>query len=94
MEEIIRLYNQKDEKDKQDSTRIQYHNNHPKYRYVSSIIADDYLKRKIEEMMKELDILYGYSVNEEEIDRKISDLRKEIEILEKQKKKHKEAGRS
>ena len=44
--------------------------------------------------MKELDILYGYSVNEEEIDRKISDLRKEIEILEKQKKKHKEVGRS
>ena len=38
-----------------------------------------------EEMMKELDILYGSRVNEEEIDRKISDLRKKIEILEQQK---------
>ena len=60
---------------------------------MASIIADDYLKRKVEEMMKELDILYGCRVNEEEIDRKISDLRKEIEILEQQKKKDKEVGR-
>lgn len=93
VEEIIRLYNQKDEKDKQDSARIQYKNNQFKYGYVASIIADDYLKRKVEEMMKELDILYGCRVNEEEIDRKISDLRKEIEILEQQKKKDKEVGR-
>ena len=83
VEEIIKLYNQnqKDQKDKQDSARIQYQNNEPKYKFVTSIIADDYLKRKVEEMMKELDILYGSRESEEEIDRKISDLRKEIEYL-------------
>ena len=85
VEEIIKLYNQKDEKDKQGYARIQYQNNQFKYRYVASIIADDYLKRKVDEMIEEMDILYGCRVNEEEIDRKISDLRKKIEILEHQK---------
>lgn len=85
VEEIIRLYNQKDEKDKQGSARIQYQNNQFKYGYVASIIADDYLKRKVEEMIEEMNILYGCRENEEEIDRKISDLRKEIEILEQKK---------
>ena len=85
VEEIIRLYNQKDEKDKQDSARIQYQNNEPKYKFVTSIIADDYLKRKVGEMMKELEGHYGSKVSKDDIDRRISDLRKEIEILEQQK---------
>lgn len=97
VEEIIKLYNQKDEKDKQGSARIQYQNNQFKYGYVASIIADDYLKRKVEEMIEEMDILYGCRVNEEEneeeIDRKISDLRKKIEVLE-QKKRQREVERS
>ena len=85
VEEIIKLYHQKDEKDRQDTARIQYLTNEKKYKYVASIIADDYLKRKVGEMMKELEGHYGSKVNKDDIDRRISDLRKEIEILEQQK---------
>lgn len=81
VEEIIRLYNQMDDDDKQYNNSKQYRDNHIRYNYVASIIADDYLQKKVKEMLEELNLKYA----QEDIsilDKQIIEVRKRLEELE------------
>lgn len=82
VEEIIRLYNQKDDESKQEINSGQYLANLVRYNYVASIIADDYLKRTVKAMLKELDQKYSKEDDLLSLDRQICEIRKQLEILE------------
>lgn len=81
VEEIIRLYNQKDDDNEQYNNSKQYRDNYIRYNYVASIIADNYLQKKVKEMLEELNLKY----TQEDItflDKQIIDARKRLEELE------------
>lgn len=67
VEEIIRLYNEKDNPNKSGEVRLQLKKGFNKYKYVSEIISDDYLRKKISGMLSELLTKYNQG-NDEEIE--------------------------
>ena len=82
VEEIIRLYNQKNDDNKQDNNSKQYWDNRIRYNYVASIIADDYLQKKVKEMLEELHLKYAQEDDITFLDKQISEVRKQLEELE------------
>lgn len=82
VEEIIRLFNQMDDDNMQGSNRKQYQDNQDKYKYITSIIADDYLQRKIQDMVYKLNKKYAQKDDIRSLDKQISDLRKHLIELE------------
>lgn len=82
VEEIISLYNKREEKDLQQRIRVLFQENQDKYKYVASIVADDYLRRKVTEMVNELDAKYGMNSEVASLDKQIDNLQKQLEILQ------------
>lgn len=83
VEEIIRLYNQRLNKKLYDSNLLILRNNISRYRYIASIIADQYLNKKINDMINELVNLYEDTMF---IDEQIRAVRERLQILEDKKK--------
>lgn len=81
VEEIIRLYNQKDDDNKQDDNRKQYRDNRVRYNYVASIIADDYLQKRVKDMVEELNQKYAQEDDVTSLDKQISEMSKQLEEL-------------
>lgn len=81
IEEIIRLYHEGNS----DNSRRQFQQNINKYEYITSIVADDYLRLKLNEMLSEL---YKHFRGEDMslLDRQINEKRKQLEALENQRK--------
>lgn len=67
VEEIIRIYNSRFSND----NKQRYIENRARYEYVSSIIADQYLSRKIREMLTELNIIYTVEASNAELEQQI-----------------------
>lgn len=82
IEEIISLYNKINIEDIQQINRVRFQANRSKYKYIASIVADDYLRRKVREMVDELDAKYCLDSESASLDRRISDLQHQLEILE------------
>ena len=82
IEEIIRLYNQKDDDKKQDNNCMQYRDNRIRYNYIASIIADDYLQKQVKAMVEELNQKYAQEDDLTSLDKQISEMRKQLEELE------------
>lgn len=87
IEEIISLYNNINIEDIQQLNRVKFQANRAKYRYIASIVADEYLRKRIGEMVDEMDIKYGMYSEVSDLDRRISEVKKELEDLENKKKK-------
>lgn len=81
IEEIIRLYHEGNS----DNSRRQFQQNINKYEYITSIVADDYLRLKLNEILSEL---YKHFRGEDMslLDRQINEKRKQLEALENQRK--------
>lgn len=62
VEDIIKLYNSRYDKDREQENRRLFQTEKPRLEYVSAHIADLYLKRTVKEMMAELDTMYGSEV--------------------------------
>lgn len=86
VEEIIRLYNKKDDKKEQKNNSTKYRVNQLRYNYVASIIADDYLQKKVKAMLKELNQKYMTEEDPISLDMQIYEIRKQLNELENKRK--------
>lgn len=85
VEEIIALYNNRfsqvegaSEKNKQ-----QFIKNKTRYEYVCSIIADEYLSKKVNDMMREMNILFGDGATQKDLERQIAETEQHLALLHK-----------
>ena len=83
VEEIIRIYNQRHEKKLHTSNKILFKENIHRYRYVASIVADQYLNIKINEMINDLEAMYDEEMS---IDEQIQEAQRKLQLLEEKKK--------
>lgn len=86
VEEIIRLYNKKDDQKEQKNNSTKYRVNQLRYNYVASIIADDYLQKKVKAMLKELNQKYMIEEDPISLDMQIYEIRKQLNELENKRK--------
>jgi hypothetical protein len=82
VEEIIKLYNKKDANDEYENNSRQYRDNQLRYNYIASIIADDYLKKRVKAMVAELHQKYIERDESISLDRQINEIRKQLKELE------------
>lgn len=82
IEEIIKLFNRKNDTKWHQLNREQYLKNKKRYKYISSILADDYLCKCIGSMIDSLDVKFSLEADVELLDRKIREVRKELQSLE------------
>jgi hypothetical protein len=84
VEEIIKLYNKKDTKDEYENKNNsrQYRDNQLRYNYIASIIADDYLKKRVKAMVAEMHQKYIEGDDSISLDRQIHEMRKQSKELE------------
>lgn len=82
VEEIIRLYNQKGDANNHQSNRKHYIDNRVRYNYVASIIADDYLQKKVRDMLEEMNREYEHEDELISLNKQICEARKHLEELE------------
>lgn len=84
VEEIIKLYNKKDTKDEYENKNNsrQYRDNQLRYNYIASIIADDYLKKRVKAMVAEMHQKYIEGDDSISLDRQIHEMRKQLKELE------------
>lgn len=81
VEEIIRLYNNRSNENTLKENKTKYLENRTRYEYVSSIIADQYLSRKIREMLLELNILYAVESDNDVLERQIHETEIRLKAL-------------
>ena len=82
VEEIIKHYNKKDTNDEYENNSRQYRDNQLRYNYIASIIADDYLKKRVKAMVAELHQKYIERDESISLDRQINEIRKQLKELE------------
>lgn len=83
VEEIIALYNNRNslEKEVQEMNRRKFKDNRERYEYVAAIIADEYLKRKVNEMMQEMKVLFVQDDTDDDLARQIYDTERKLAFL-------------
>ena len=82
VEDIIMLYNSRYDKEREEQNRQYYFAEKARLQYVAEHVADDYLRKTINEMMDELAVMYE---GEKSLDERIAKAREELESLLKQK---------
>lgn len=82
VEEIIKLYNKKDANDEYENNSRQYKDNQIRYNYIASIIADDYLKKRVKAMVEDLYKKYIEGDDPISLDRQINEIHKKLKELE------------
>lgn len=83
VEDIIRLYNNRFDKDRIDDNRRQFRENKHRIEYVAAHIADGYLNRTISQMVKEISLLFG---TDDSLEKQIEEAQKNLNRLLKMKK--------
>lgn len=81
VEEIIKLYKDKDNIDKSEENKLQFKKEYDKFKYVSKIISDDYLRKKISWMLSELLTKFRQEDEEIAINMEINEISNKLEFL-------------
>lgn len=90
VEDIIKLYNSRYEKERVQENRRIYQEEKPRLEYVASHIADLYLKRTVKEMMAELETIYGTEVP---LEKQIEEAKNHLQRLLERKKEEDDKGK-
>lgn len=83
IEEIIRLYNERDQQENKTDNAQKYQRHRQRYKYIASIVADEYLKRMIDRMLHTCESVYlPKEVSKQELEKRIHQKKAEIAQLE------------
>ena len=83
IEEIIYLYNESDKKSEIQQNMQQYRQHRQRYKYIVSIVADEYLKQMITRMLCKCESVYMHSdCSAHELEMKIIQKKEELAHLE------------
>lgn len=83
VEEIIVLYNNRfnQKEGAAEMNKQQFNKNKTRYEYVASIIADEYLFKKVNEMIREMSLLYEDGAPQDDIARQIAEAEQHLALL-------------
>lgn len=83
IEEIIQLYSERDQQEKRPYNEQTYRQHRQRYKYVASIIADEYLKKMIDRMLHKCESIYLHEdVSKQELEKDIKQKKEELARLE------------
>lgn len=83
IEEVIQLYNERDQQAKRLDNAQKYRQHRQRYRYIANIVADEYLKNLINRMLRTCESVYLFEdISRQELEKEIHQKKEELAQLE------------